>query len=134
MQKRLIALLVLMLVGAGSAAAATTRPQNTVLPTISGAAKQGEVLTAEPGAYRRAPLCGACRRSAVVRRSVRHAAALERKDATLDKRAARVLYARFHDCLADCCVPCSIPGATRWSEDSGAHPAQPDCAGLPDGI
>src|SRR5207253_8067913 len=47
MQKRLIALLVLMLVGAGSAAAQTTRPQNTVRPTISGAAKQGEVLTAD---------------------------------------------------------------------------------------
>src|SRR2546429_3994303 len=51
MQKRLIALLVLMLVGAGSAAAQTTRPQNTVRPTISGAAKQGEVLTADPGTW-----------------------------------------------------------------------------------
>src|SRR2546430_12823997 len=51
MQKRLIALLVLMLVGAGSAAAATARPQNTVLPTSSGAAKQGEVLTADPGTW-----------------------------------------------------------------------------------
>ncbi len=51
MQKRLIALLVLMLVGAGSAAAQTARPQNTVRPTISGAAKQGEVLTADPGTW-----------------------------------------------------------------------------------
>jgi len=51
MQKRLIALLVLMLVGAGSAAAATARPQNTVLPTSSDAAKQGEVLTADPGTW-----------------------------------------------------------------------------------
>ena len=51
MQKRLIALLVLMLVGAGSAAAETARPQNTVRPTISGAAKQGEVLTADPGTW-----------------------------------------------------------------------------------
>src|SRR6266567_3448019 len=51
MQKRLIALLVLMLVGAGSAAAETARPQNTVRPTISGAAKQGEVLVADPGTW-----------------------------------------------------------------------------------
>jgi hypothetical protein len=52
MQKRLIALVVLMLVGAGSAAAATTRPRNTVAPTISGVAKQGEVVTADPGTWR----------------------------------------------------------------------------------
>jgi hypothetical protein len=51
MQRRLIALLVLMLVGAGSAAAQTARPQNTVRPTTSGAAKQGEVLTADPGTW-----------------------------------------------------------------------------------
>src|SRR6266550_2859311 len=51
MQKRLIALLVLMLIGAGSAGAQTARPRNTVRPTISGAAKQGEVLTADPGTW-----------------------------------------------------------------------------------
>ena len=52
MQKRLIALVVLMLVGAGSASAATTRPRNTGLPTTSGVAKQGEVVTADPGTWR----------------------------------------------------------------------------------
>ena len=51
MRKRLIVLVVLMLVGAGSAAAASTRPANTVRPTISGVAKQGEVLTADPGTW-----------------------------------------------------------------------------------
>src|SRR2546423_4271437 len=52
MQKRLIVLVVLMLVGAGPAAAATTRPRNTVPPTVTGAAKQGEVVTADPGTWR----------------------------------------------------------------------------------
>jgi hypothetical protein len=51
MQKRLIGLLIVMLVGAGSAAAAPTRPRNTVLPTISGTARQGETLTADPGTW-----------------------------------------------------------------------------------
>jgi hypothetical protein len=51
MQKHLIVLAVLMLVGAGSAVAAVTKPQNTVRPTISGVAKQGEVLTADPGTW-----------------------------------------------------------------------------------
>ena len=51
MRKRLLGLIVLMLVGAGSATAATTKPQNTVRPTISGVAKQGEVLTADPGTW-----------------------------------------------------------------------------------
>lgn len=49
MQRRFIVLIVLMFVGAGSASAASTRPQNTVRPTTSGVAKQGETLTADPG-------------------------------------------------------------------------------------
>jgi hypothetical protein len=40
-----------MLVGAGSAAAATTAPRNTVRPTITGTARQGETLTADPGMW-----------------------------------------------------------------------------------
>src|SRR5262245_19468442 len=51
MQKRLITLVVVMLVGAGTAAAATTAPRNTVRPTISGTARQGETLTADQGAW-----------------------------------------------------------------------------------
>ena len=51
MQNRLIVLVMLAFVGAGSAFAATTRPQNTVRPTISGGAKQGELLTADPGTW-----------------------------------------------------------------------------------
>lgn len=51
MQKRLITLLVVLLVGASTASAATTRPRNTVLPTISGTARQGETLTALQGSW-----------------------------------------------------------------------------------
>ena len=51
MRKGLIVLAVLTLVGAGSAVAAVTKPQNTARPTISGVAKQGEVLTADPGTW-----------------------------------------------------------------------------------
>jgi hypothetical protein len=51
MRKRFLVLITLVLVGAGTAAAATTRPQYTVRPTISGVVKQGEVLTADPGTW-----------------------------------------------------------------------------------
>jgi hypothetical protein len=51
MQKRLITLVMVMLVGAGSAAAASTAPRNTVRPTISGTARQGEMFTADPGTW-----------------------------------------------------------------------------------
>jgi len=51
MQKRLIALVIVMLVGTATAAAATTLPRNTVRPTIAGTARQSEMLTADPGTW-----------------------------------------------------------------------------------
>jgi hypothetical protein len=40
-----------MLVGTASAAGASTLPRNTVRPTITGTARQGEMLTADPGTW-----------------------------------------------------------------------------------
>jgi hypothetical protein len=51
MQKRLIALVIVMLVATASAAAASTLPRNTVRPTIAGTTRQGEMLTADPGTW-----------------------------------------------------------------------------------
>jgi hypothetical protein len=51
MKRCLIGLVVVLLVGAGSAAAATTAPRNTVRPTILGTARQGETLTADQGSW-----------------------------------------------------------------------------------
>ena len=52
MQKRLIALVIVMLVGTATAvAAATTPPRNSVRPTIAGTARQSEMLTADPGTW-----------------------------------------------------------------------------------
>src|SRR5262245_53930159 len=51
MLRHLIALMVVLLVGAGSAAAATTAPRNTARPTISGTVRQGENLTADQGSW-----------------------------------------------------------------------------------
>jgi len=51
MRRMIFAIALLALVGVGSASAATTRPQNTSLPTISGTARQGATLTADPGTW-----------------------------------------------------------------------------------
>src|SRR5262245_42439286 len=51
MRRVLFAIAVLVLAGVGSASAASAPPQNTALPTISGIAKQGQTLTADPGTW-----------------------------------------------------------------------------------
>lgn len=51
MRRGLLTALLVLLVGAGTAVAATSPPRNTVRPTISGTARQGEVLTADPGSW-----------------------------------------------------------------------------------
>ena len=51
MRRGLITALLALLVGAGTAVAATSPPRNTVRPTISGTARQGELLTADPGSW-----------------------------------------------------------------------------------
>src|SRR5690349_7890061 len=51
MRRGLITTLLVLLVGAGTAMAATSPPRNTVRPTISGTARQGELLTAVPGSW-----------------------------------------------------------------------------------
>jgi hypothetical protein len=51
MQKRLIAIVIVMLVGAATAVAATSPPRNAVRPTIAGTARQSEMLTAAPGTW-----------------------------------------------------------------------------------
>ena len=51
MRRGLITVLLVLLVGAGTAVAATSPPRNTVRPTISGTARQGELLTADPGSW-----------------------------------------------------------------------------------
>lgn len=51
MRRGLLTALLVLLVGAGTAAAATSPPRNTVRPTISGTARQGELLTADPGSW-----------------------------------------------------------------------------------
>jgi hypothetical protein len=49
MRTRFITILIVALIGAGSAAAASTPPRNTGRPSISGLARQGETFTADPG-------------------------------------------------------------------------------------